>query len=87
VLQEPVLGVVRKQGVTRSEVNDGTKGLGRLRNPLVVALRRHERIPWVGVWERINIGVFLLGVVVLAIMLLRARDTPAVTSRQDARVA
>ena len=29
--------------------------------------------PWMGVWERINIGVFLLWVVVLAIALLRAR--------------
>jgi hypothetical protein len=28
--------------------------------------------PWVGVWERINIGVFLLWVVALAIALLRA---------------
>ena len=28
--------------------------------------------PWVGVWERINIGVFLLWVAVLAIRLLRA---------------
>jgi hypothetical protein len=27
--------------------------------------------PWIGVWERINIGVFLLWVVVLAIVLLR----------------
>jgi hypothetical protein len=27
--------------------------------------------PWVGVWERINIGVFLLWVVALAIALLR----------------
>ncbi|MGH9201517.1 MAG: hypothetical protein ACRD2A_09790 [Vicinamibacterales bacterium] len=27
--------------------------------------------PWVGVWERINIGVWLLWVVVLAIALLR----------------
>jgi hypothetical protein len=31
--------------------------------------------PWVGVWERINIGVFLLWVVVLAVALLRVRDT------------
>jgi hypothetical protein len=31
------------------------------------------------VWERINIGVFLLWVVVLATMLLTARDTAAVT--------
>ena len=39
--------------------------------------------PWVGVWERINIGVFLLWVVVLATMLLSARDTAAVAGRQD----
>jgi hypothetical protein len=30
--------------------------------------------PWVGVWERINIGVFLLWVVVLAIVLLRVEQ-------------
>jgi Protein of unknown function (DUF998) len=29
--------------------------------------------PWIGVWERINIGVFLLWVVVLALALLRLR--------------
>ena len=39
--------------------------------------------PWVGVWERINIGVFLLWVVVLAITLLRARDAAA--ARSDPR--
>ena len=33
--------------------------------------------PWVGVWERICIGVFLLWVVVLAITLLRAKDSAA----------
>ena len=33
--------------------------------------------PWVGVLERINIGVFLLWVVVLAVTLLRVRDTAA----------
>ena len=42
---------------------------------------------WVGFWERINIGAFLLWVVVLAIMLLRARETAVVTSRQAAPVA
>lgn len=31
--------------------------------------------PWAGVWERINISVFLLWVLVLAITLLRVRDT------------
>ena len=30
--------------------------------------------PWVGLWERINICVFLLWVVVLAIVLLRQQD-------------
>jgi hypothetical protein len=29
--------------------------------------------PWVGVWERINISVFLLWVVVLAVALLRTQ--------------
>ena len=33
------------------------------------------REPWLGVWERINLGVFLLWVVVLAIALLRVEDT------------
>jgi hypothetical protein len=31
--------------------------------------------PWVGVWERISIGVFLLWVMVLAVALLRVRET------------
>ena len=39
--------------------------------------------PWVGVWERINIGVFLLWIVVLALALLRAPDTAA--GRRDSR--
>jgi hypothetical protein len=43
--------------------------------------------PWVGIWERINIGVFLLWVVVLAVALLRVQDTVAVTGRQAARAA
>ena len=41
--------------------------------------------PWLGVWERINIGVFLLWVVVVAMTLLRVQDTA--TSRQGARAA
>ena len=40
--------------------------------------------PWIGVWERINVGVFLLWVVVLATMLLRAGDTASVIHRRDA---
>jgi hypothetical protein len=39
--------------------------------------------PWIGVWERINIGVFLLWVVVLATTLLRVRDAAAATGRRD----
>jgi uncharacterized membrane protein len=33
--------------------------------------------PWIGVWERIDIGVFLLWEVVLAVALLRVRDWAA----------
>ncbi|MGE5243874.1 MAG: DUF998 domain-containing protein [Betaproteobacteria bacterium] len=43
--------------------------------------------PWIGVWERINVGVFLLWVVVLAIALLRARDTASTTGRRAAVAA
>ena len=38
--------------------------------------------PWIGVWERINIGVFLLWVVVLATTLLRVKDAAVATDRQ-----
>lgn len=34
--------------------------------------------PWMGVWERINLGVFLLWVVMLAVALLRVEPSPAV---------
>lgn len=43
--------------------------------------------PWIGVWERIDIGVFLLWVVVLAVTLLRMRDAAAATGRRDALAA
>jgi len=43
--------------------------------------------PWVGIWERINIGVFLLWVVVLAITLLPAGDGDMTPGRQGARPA
>jgi len=43
--------------------------------------------PWVGVWERINVGVFLLWVVVLATALLRDSDTATVTGGRDAVAA
>ena len=31
--------------------------------------------PWIGVWERINLGVFLLWVIVLAIRLMPLGET------------
>jgi hypothetical protein len=43
--------------------------------------------PWVGVWERINIGAFLLWVAVLATALLRCRDTAAATGRPNTLAA
>jgi hypothetical protein len=44
--------------------------------------------PWVGGWERINIGVFLLWVVALAIALLRApveQPKDGIDGRSDSR--
>jgi uncharacterized protein DUF998 len=43
--------------------------------------------PWIGVWERINVGVFLLWVVVLATALLRMKDTGSMSHRRDAAAA
>jgi hypothetical protein len=43
--------------------------------------------PWIGVWERINIGTFLLWIVVLAATLLKARDTGAIARHREARAA
>jgi hypothetical protein len=40
--------------------------------------------PWIGVWERINIGVFLLWIIVLAVALLRVGDTAGTTERPRA---
>ena len=41
--------------------------------------------PWIGVWERINIGVFLLWVVVLAIALLHRTPSPEGRGGQGVR--
>ena len=43
--------------------------------------------PWIGVWERINLGAFLLWVVVLATALLRAPDTEPIARRRNALAA
>ena len=43
--------------------------------------------PWIGVWERINIGVFLLWVIVLATILLRGRKTPSAARRRQRMAA
>jgi len=40
--------------------------------------------PWVGIWERINIGVFLLWIVMLAIILLRREKRPHSFDVKDA---
>jgi hypothetical protein len=42
--------------------------------------------PWIGVWERINIGVFPLWVVVLAATLLR-NDNHAASTRRHGMLA
>ena len=43
--------------------------------------------PWIGVWERINLAVFLLWVVVLAIRLWRAPARAVMTHRRGALAA
>jgi hypothetical protein len=43
--------------------------------------------PWLGIWERINLGMFLLWIVVLASRLFRVRDTAAVAGRPGALAA
>lgn len=36
-------------------------------------MKKNLPTPWIGVWERINIGAFMLWIIVLAIALLRMR--------------
>jgi hypothetical protein len=43
--------------------------------------------PWIGVWERIDIGVFMLWVVVLATVLLRAQPVADPTGYEEAPAA
>jgi hypothetical protein len=43
--------------------------------------------PWIGVWERSGIGVFMVWVVVFATALLRARDTASAASPRQAAAA
>ena len=43
--------------------------------------------PWIGVWERINLGVFLLWVVMLAVALWRVDNTAASNSHHGALAA
>jgi hypothetical protein len=60
---------------------------GALTVPDAANIQANLPTPWVGVWERINIGVFLLWVIVLATTLLSARDTAPLAGRQNARAA
>ena len=43
--------------------------------------------PWIGVWERINIGAFLLGIVVLVGALLRRQARAPAASRNHTLAA
>jgi hypothetical protein len=60
---------------------------GALTIPDALRIQANLPTPWVGMWERINIGVFLLWVVVLAISLWRVRGAVATTSYPDQRAA
>jgi hypothetical protein len=48
---------------------------GALTGTLADELGANLPTPWLGVWERISIAAFLLWVIVLALILLRVRDT------------
>jgi hypothetical protein len=50
-------------------------------------VQRNLPTPWIGVWERINIGVYLLWLAVLAVALWRSREVvayPGVAARFEA---
>lgn len=52
-------------------------GFGALTGVEAPRIAANLPTPWIGLWERINIGAFLLWVVVLAIVLLRRRGSEA----------
>jgi hypothetical protein len=60
---------------------------GALTIPDAPNIQANLPTPWIGVWERINIGVFLLWAVVLAITLWHVQDAAAVSGRRDAAAA
>jgi hypothetical protein len=49
-------------------------------------LSRNEPTPLIGLWERINIGFFLIWIVVLAVVLLRKQPEKKIQPQQGARV-
>ena len=60
---------------------------GALTVPDATRIEANLPTPWIGVWERINIGVFLLWVVVLAVKLWDVRDDVAASGRWSQRAA
>ena len=60
---------------------------GALTGTYAPSIQANLPTPWVGVWERIDISLFLLWVVVLAGALLRVQDAAAVTVHRDTLAA
>jgi hypothetical protein len=60
---------------------------GALTVPDAPNIQANLPTPWVGVWERINIGVFLLWIVVLGITLLRAHGAAVDAGRRGTLAA
>ena len=60
---------------------------GALTGTYAPSIQANLPTPLVGVWERIDISLFLLWVVVLASALLRLKDSVAVTGSHDALAA
>ena len=62
-------------------------GFGVLTGMDAPRLEANLPTPWIGVWERIGIGVFMLWFAVLSTVLLRAKDAEAMTGRREAVAA
>lgn len=60
---------------------------GAMMGPDVPKIAANLPTPWIGVWERVNIGVFLLWVVALAVALLRSGSRRSSSLRAGAQSA
>jgi ABC-type transport system involved in cytochrome c biogenesis permease subunit len=60
-------------------------GFGALTAANAARVAANLATPWAGLWERVNIGVFLIWIVVLAIVLLRQGKIGGLPNRTPVR--